>query len=151
MKKILFALAMLPILAFVGCSSDDDNSTKVDFDHNIEWLYGEWRATSVEGVVEEPIDLTDPVMEMIVEPTYITFGTQDVYSSKGILGEGSGKYTTKGITIIATIGEDKISFDMKELSAETAKIEINAEALGLPIIPEGIEEVIVVLTKQKGE
>ena len=37
MKKILFALAMLPLFAFVGCSSDDDNEkTEVYQEYNKE-------------------------------------------------------------------------------------------------------------------
>ena len=61
MKKFLFALAMLPLLAFVGCSSDDEVDTPtVDFDYNIELLYGEWRATSVEIAEGVSIDITEP-------------------------------------------------------------------------------------------
>ena len=46
MKKILLALAIMPLL-FVACSSDDDPST-TDFDYSIDLLYGEWRATNIE-------------------------------------------------------------------------------------------------------
>ena len=35
MKKILFALAMLPLFAFVGCSSDDDNEKTPGNDFDI--------------------------------------------------------------------------------------------------------------------
>ena len=153
MKQIFFALALLPILAFVGCSSDDDdnNTPNVDFDYSIEMLYGEWRATAVEGVGEEAIDLTNPTIEALVAPTYVTFKKEGVYSSKGILGEGAGKYITKGKTITASLGEDKVSFDMTSLAAETAKIELDASALGLPMIPDEIGKVTVVLTKQEKE
>lgn len=146
MKKILFALAMLPILAFVGCSSDDDNSTKVDFDHNIEWLYGEWRATSVEAGPLS-IDLTDPTFEVMVLPTYVIFKKGGMYESEGVLGNGTGKYITKGKTITTSLNDEKISFDVTSLTAKSAKIEINAKALGLPMIPEEIGTVVVVLTK----
>ena len=153
MKKILFALAIVPLLAFVGCSSDDDDNTpKVDFAYNIELLYGEWRATSVEGVGEEAIDLTNPAMEAIVEPTYVTFKKEGIYSSKGILGEGTGIYSTKGKKITTAIGEEKeykISFEMTSLEAKTAKIEINPQDVDFGIeIPKEIKKVTVVLTKQ---
>ena len=152
MKKFLFALAILPLLAVVACSSDDDNTPKVDFDHNIELLYGEWRATSVEGLGEEAIDLTSPVMEALVTPTYVTFAQDGVYSTKGIFGEGAGKFSTKDKTIATSVGEDKMSFEMTSLEAKTAKIELNAQDLdlGLPI-PEEIKTVTVVLTKQVKE
>ncbi|HZJ80391.1 MAG TPA: hypothetical protein VFC69_07445, partial [Dysgonamonadaceae bacterium] len=74
MKKVLFALAILPLLAFVGCSSDDDETPDVsdnDFAHNIELLYGKWRATSVEGVDDDAIDLTQPPFDKIVPATYV--------------------------------------------------------------------------------
>lgn len=61
MKKILFALAIMPLL-IVACSSDDDKSSTTDFDHNIEFLYGEWRATTMNtGTLN--LDLTDPMNE----------------------------------------------------------------------------------------
>ena len=149
MKKILIALAILPLLAFVACSSDDDKTPKIDFDHNIELLYGEWRATSVEGIGEEPLDLTNPEIEALVAPTYVTFAKDGIYSTKGILGEGTGVYTTKDKTIATIVEDTKISFEMTTLSAETAKIELNAQDLDLGIpIPEVIEKVTVVLTKQ---
>ena len=153
MKKILFTLAILPFLAFVGCSSDDDdNNSKVDFGHNIELLYGEWRATSVEGIGEEPLDLTDKLIESLVKPTYVTFEKNGIYSSKGVLGEGTGTYTTKDKTIYTVTGddkEDKISFEMTELESKTAKIKVNPQDIdfGIPI-PEEIGTVTVVLTKQ---
>ena len=128
-----------------------DYTPEVGFNHDIELLYGKWRATSVEGVGEEAIDLTNPVMEAIVPPTYVTFEEEGVYKSEGILGEGTGLYGTKGKKISTFLDDELISFDMTELTTETARIELNAEALGLPMIPEGIETVTVVLTKQAEE
>ena len=149
MKKILFALAMLPLFAFVGCSSDDDDDMTpggADFDYEIGLLYGEWRATGVElGPLS--IDLTDPNYEVMVAPTYITFKEGGVYVSEGILGEGTGKFTTKDKTISTSLGGDEFSFEVKSLDAKIAKIELNAKTLGLSIIPEGLETVIVELTK----
>ncbi|MGV8964042.1 MAG: hypothetical protein ACOH2V_11775 [Candidatus Saccharimonadaceae bacterium] len=151
MKKVLIALAMLPLFAFVGCSNDDDNTPKVDFDHNIELLYGEWRATSVEGIGEVAIDLTNSEIEKLVTPTYVTFKSGGAYSTKGILGEGAGKYTTKDSTIVTALGKDKISFEMTSLAVNTAKIKLNPKDVdfGKLEIPAEIKTVTVVLTKQK--
>lgn len=128
-----------------------DYTPEVGFDHDIELLYGKWRATAVEGVGEEAIDLTSPGMEELVPPTYVTFEQEGVYKSEGILGEGTGVYGTKGKKISTFLDDEFVSFEMTELTAETARIELDAEALGLPIIPEGLETVVVVLTKQDNE
>ena len=65
------------------------------------------------------------------------------------MGDGTGRYAIKEKLIVTALeGEDAVSFEMEELSAETAKIEIDAKTLDLPIIPEGVEDVIVILTKQ---
>ena len=128
-----------------------DYTPVVGFDHDIELLYGKWRATAVEGVGDEAIDLTSPVMEALVPPTYVTFEEEAVYKSDGILGEGTGIYGAKGKKISTFLDDELITFEMTELTAETARIELNAKALGLPMIPEGLETVIVVLTKQDVE
>ena len=148
MKKILFVLTIMPLL-IVACSSDNDNSPKNSFDYNIEMLYGEWRATAIEGVTEDVIDLTDPEVEELVTPTYVTFKKDGTYLSKGILGDGSGKYNTKDKTIITTLGDDKMTFKMTQLEAKSAKIEVNPQDfdLGIPGT-EFYKKVTVVLTKQ---
>ncbi|NLZ95672.1 MAG: hypothetical protein GX921_07615 [Bacteroidales bacterium] len=158
MKKILFALAILPILAFVSCSSDDDDKLDIqepDFAHNIELLYGQWRATGVE-LGELTIDLTgtDEEGELIFVPTYVSFAEDGSFSSEGIIGEATGKYTTKDKTIITDIGEDKedkLSFEMTNLTKETAEIVVDASAFNLDMIPDELGEVTVVLTKQEKE
>ncbi len=162
MRKILIALAVLPLLAFVCCSSDDDdkvNTPEIDFAHNIELLYGEWRATGVE-LGEElgnlVIDLTETNEEgeVIFTPTFVSFAKDGSFSSKGLIGKTTGEYTTKDKTIIAAVGENKehkMSFEMTDLSAETAKIVIDASALDIDMIPEGLGNVTVVLTKQAKE
>ena len=156
MKKILIALAVLPLLAFVSCSSDDDEKVnKPDFEHNIELLYGQWRATGVE-LGELVIDLTgtNEEGEEIFAPTYVSFAENGSFSSSGLIGETAGEYTTKGKTIIAAIGEskeEKMSFEMTALSAETAKIVIDASSLDIDMIPEELGDVTVILTKQENK
>ena len=107
MKKILIALAVLPLLAFVSCSSDDDekiNTPEIDFAHNIELLYGEWRATGVElGEIVIDLTVTNEEGEEIFAPTYVSFAKDGSFSSKGLIGEATGEYTTKDKTIIAAI------------------------------------------------
>lgn len=124
-----------------------DYTPEVGFDHDIELLYGKWRATSVEIEGEEPIDITSPVMEDLVPPTYVTFDNEGVYTSEGIMGEGTGIYGVKGERVSAFLNEEIISFNMTELKAETARINLNAKALELPMIPAELETVVVVLTK----
>lgn len=145
MKKYLFALAILPLL-IVACSSDDDVTSTTDFDHNIQLLYGEWRATSVE-VNGVPIDLTPAKMELLVAPTYLTFGENSTLTSEGILGEGTGTFGTKGKTIYTSVGNTKVSFEMTSLNASTAKIKLDSKLLGLALIPENTGLVTVILTK----
>lgn len=146
MKKFLIVLAILPLL-IVSCSSDDDvTTTTTDFDHNIQLLYGEWRATGVE-VSGVPIDLTPPKMELLVAPTYVAFGEDGSFISTGVLGEGTGTYGTKDKTIYTSIGKDKVNFEMTSLKTTTAKIKLDSKVLGIPIIPENTGMVTVILTK----
>ena len=59
--------------------------------------------------------------------------------------------TTSKKTIVAATGKDnenKITFDIPMLTAETARVEIDPSILNLDIIPEELEMVTVVLTKQ---
>ncbi len=158
MRKILIALAVLPLLAFVSCSNDDDdkvNIPKIDFDHNIELLYGQWRATGVElGELVIDLTVTNEEGELVFTPTYVSFAENGSFSSSGLIGEAIGEYTTKDKTIVAAVGENKehkMSFEMTDLSAETAKIVIDASALDIDMIPEGLGNVTVVLTKQAKE
>lgn len=141
MKKILFALAIMPLL-IVACSSDDDKSSTTDFDHNIEFLYGEWRATTMNtGTLN--LDLTDPMNELTIPQTYVTFNKNGTYESNGMLGENSGNFSTKK-SIVST---KKFNFEVLSLTANTAKIKINAKALGLPEQTVGTGTVTINLTK----
>lgn len=146
MKKILIALAIMPLLIVACSSSDDIDATTTDFDHNIQLLYGEWRATGVDvgGVT---IDLTNIMNELMVTPTYVTFAADGMYTSEGVLGEGTGKYGTKGKTIHTSVGTDRVSFEMTKLNPTTANIRIDSKLLGLSIIPENTGMVTVILTK----
>ncbi len=148
MKKILFALAIMPLFV-MGCSTDDvDELPNNKFDHNIELLYGKWRATAVEIMEGVVIDLTDEEMEKEVPATYVTFEKNNAFSSEGVFGDGQGTYTAKGKEINATMGDEELNFEMTSLAATEAKVILDTKALGLPSIPEEIKKVTVVLTKQ---
>lgn len=158
MRKILIALAVLPLLAFISCSSDDDdkvNTPEIDFGHDIELLYGQWRATSVElGDLIIDLTATNEDGEVVFTPTYVSFAKDGSFSSEGLIGKTTGEYTTKDKTIIAAVGEnneDKMSFEMPLLESETAKIVVDASAFDLEMIPEDLGDVTVILTKQAKE
>lgn len=148
MKKILFALTVLPLL-FFACSSDDEPETpKHEFDYNIEHLYGQWRVSSVE-LDEATIDLTTEEMEALVEPTYLTFTKEDDFSTKGVMGEGKGKFAVKSKTITTSINEEKMSFEVTALDNKSAKAIVNIKDMDfgeLPI-PEELEKVTLGFTK----
>ena len=151
MKKILFALAIMPLLV-MGCSSDDDDKLPaIDFDYSIQMLYGQWRATSVKVTEGFVIDLTNSQVEKEIPPTYVTFEKGGAFTGKGLLGDGKGgdrkgTYTTKDKTI--TLKSDvTLAFEMTSLASKTAEIKVDATAFGIEV-PEGIESVTVVLTKQ---
>lgn len=144
MKKILLAIAIMPLL-LVACSSDDDNSSNTDFDYTIDLLYGEWRATSIESIGTQ--DLTTPINELYAAPTYLKFNKDGTLEGEGLFGEGTGKYSTKGKTIHTSIGKIKKSFDVTSLQATTAKFKLDGKGLGTPLIPENPGVVTVTLEK----
>ena len=144
MKKILLALAILPLL-LVACSSDDDNSSTTDFDYTIDLLYGEWRATSIESIGAQ--DLTTPINELYAAPTYLKFNKDGTLEGEGLFGEGMGKYSTKGKAIHTSIGKIKKSFDVTSLQASTAKFKLDGKGLGTPLIPENPGVVTVTFKK----
>lgn len=143
MKKILLALALMPLF-FVACSSDDNPST-TDFDYSIDLLYGEWRATEIESIGS--IDLTTPLNELYAAPTYLKFNKDGTVEGEGLFGEGTGKYSTKEKAIHTSIGKIKKSFDVVSLQATTAKVKLNAKGLGTPLIPDNAGEITVTLRK----
>lgn len=144
MKKILFAIVLVPLL-FVACSSDDDTPSNTDFDYPLEMLYGEWRATSIESIGSQ--DLTTPINELYAAPTYLKFNKDGTLVGEGLFGEGTGRYSTKGKTIHTSIGKNKKSFNVISLNANSAKAKLDAKGLGTPLIPDNAGVVTVTLTK----
>ncbi|NLA62046.1 MAG: hypothetical protein GX857_02300, partial [Bacteroidales bacterium] len=144
MKKILIAIALMPLF-FVACSSSDDIPSSADFDYNLDLLYGEWRATSVESV--GVLDLTTPINELSAAPTYLKFNKDGTLEGEGLFGEGVGKYSTKEKSIHTSIGGVKKSFEVVSLQSSSAKVRLNAKGLGTPLIPDNAGEVTFTLTK----
>lgn len=147
MKKLLFALAIMPLL-IMACSSDDDIPSSTGFDYSLDMLYGEWRFTGVE-VDGVPIDLTEPKIELHVPPTYLTFNEDGkTLNAEGIFGEGNGKYSTNKKTINIAIGNNRSYFDVTSLGATTAKIKLDAKYLShLPLINNKMGMLTVTLKK----
>lgn len=144
MKKILIALAIIPLF-FAACSSSDDIPSSADFDFNLDLLYGEWRATDVESVGSQ--DLTTPINELYAVPTYLKFNKDGTLEAEGLFGEGNGKYSTKEKAIYTSIGSTKKSFEVVSLQSSTAKLKVNAKGLGTPLIPDNAGVVTFTLTK----
>ncbi|NLZ95673.1 MAG: hypothetical protein GX921_07620 [Bacteroidales bacterium] len=144
MKKILFALAIMPLF-IVGCSSDDIPSSS-DFDYTLDYLYGEWRLVDVQSI-GSPLDLTTPLNELYVPPTYLKFNKDGTLEGEGLFGEGTGRYSTKGEAIHTSIGKMKKSFDVTSLQTSTAKFKVDAKGIDTPLIPEDTKMVTVTLTK----
>jgi|LSQX01.3.fsa_nt_gb hypothetical protein len=144
MKKILIALAIMPLF-FVACSSSDDIPSNADFDYDLDLLYGEWRATDVESVGSQ--DLTTPINELYAAPTYLKFNKDGTVEGEGLFGEGTGKYSTKEKAIHTSIGGVKKSFDVVNLQSSTAKIKVNAKGLGTQLIPDNAGIVTFTFTK----
>ena len=126
-----------------------------NFAYNIKDLYGKWRATTIEGLYDDdPIDLTHPITEKVIEPTYATFEEKGIYSTEGFLGKGRGRYSTKEKTIYTLIKDKKLERNIKlqvsSLNKETARVIIDLDELDLDLDDlENIDKVTVVLTKQK--
>lgn len=146
MKKILFAIALMPLL-FVACSSDDDNKDEPgqDFDYNIELLFGEWRATHIEG--KRAFDLTDPLNELYAAPTYLKFNKDGSLEGEGLFGDGTGRYSANKKSIHTSIGNTRKSLEVHSLEANTAKVKLNAKDLNTSLITD--DEGIVTITFSK--
>lgn len=146
MKKILFAIAFMPLL-FVACSSSDDNDDQPgqDFDYNIEMLFGEWRATHVEG--KRAFNLTDPLNELYAAPTYLKFNRDGSLEGEGLFGDGTGRYSANKKSIHTSIGNTRKSLDVSSLEANTAKVKLNAKELNTALITD--DEGIVTITFTK--
>lgn len=115
MKKILFFMALLPMLILSSCSNDDD-----DFDYPMDAIYGTWDVTDIK-VEGKWYDITTyPYTKYAMS---ISFKSDGSYYGKGYFGNGSGTYTAKGKTIITYInGKEFAVYTVKSLSDKNAEL-----------------------------
>lgn len=144
MKKILIALAIMPLF-FAACSSSDDVPSSGEFNYSIELLYGEWRATEVESIGSQ--DLTTPINELYAAPTYLKFNKDGTLEGEGLFGEGMGRFSTREKTIYTSIGNIKKNFEVVSLQSSKTKVKVNAKGLGTPLIPDNAGVVTFTLEK----
>lgn len=114
MKKILFFMALLPMLILSSCSNDDD------FDYPMDAIYGTWDVTDIK-VEGKWYDITTyPYTKYAMS---ISFKSDGSYYGKGYFGNGSGTYTAKGKTIITYIdGKEFAVYTVKSLSDKNAEL-----------------------------
>lgn len=119
-----------------------------DFDYNIGFLYGKWRAVTLEaeGLDDSPINLVTP----FATPTYLTFEKNGVLVAEGYLGNEAGRYTTEDATIYTLIDKNRLDFEVTALLATTARIKFNPAGIDFGItIPNNVETVTLILNKQQ--
>ena len=123
MRKILFLLAIMPIL-IMSCSKDEVDD--FDFDYDVKLLQGEWRIAEIEVDDGVFIDITTSEAEAIVEPTFVTFYSNGTLTMKGILGNYNGKYTLDGKNIVMyRDGKKFLTGDFESLTASDALVKLN--------------------------
>ena len=115
---------------------------EIDFDYDINSLYGKWRAVSLEGALDKPHDLTNA----LAIPTYLTFEENGVLVAEGYLGNEAGRYTTEDETIYTLIDKNRLDFEVTALLATTARIKFNPAGIDFGItIPNNVETVTLIL------
>ena len=114
MKKYLSIMfvAIVAMVAFSACSSDDDEVKLAD-----DSVVGTWTTTSVE-VNGKWIDVTQfPYTDYAASATFYDDGT---YYGRGALGTGSGTWKKKGYTITTYVdGEVYIIYKVSSLTENT--------------------------------
>ena len=121
MKKFLFLFAAVAVLAFTGCSKDDDE----DFAYGIEDLYGMWDGIAIE-VGGKWDDITGcPFDEFAFSATFRENGSY----SGAYFGTGSGTYEAKGDMIYTYIdGEEFANYQVRSLSNGIAEMTMGGES-----------------------
>ena len=121
MKKLILLSLAVCMLAFAGCSKDDEPK----FDYDLALLYGKWRITHVMQNTGNYLDVTTTVAEQVFNPTYATFNSDGTYSGSGEFGNGSGTYKTAGKTIITYVGgEEYLWYDVLSLTGTNAELKM---------------------------
>lgn len=134
MKKVLFLLAVLPMVLLSACSSDDEDS----FNYPMETLYGTWEGVEIDidGTI---IDLTDWVYSKYRFSA--TFNSDGTYSGSGYFGNGSGTYKANGDMIYTYIdGKEYLRYQVVSMQGNTST---------LIMIMEGSDETLKVKVRKK--
>lgn len=132
MKKIIYLMALIPILALTSCSKDDD-----DFDYPMETLYGIWEGIGI-NIDGSWTDITEyPFTKFAFS---IKFNSDGTYTGRGYFGNGSGTYIAKGKTIITYInGEEYLRYEIQSLLNNVAELSMTVD---------GSSEVIFIKVKK---
>lgn len=134
-KLLLTTIAIISVaVSFIGCEKKEP----LKFDYPIEEIYGKWRITHIKMENGTMVDITNPLVEAKIEPTYAIFKSDGSYYGYGYFGNGSGTYTAQGKTITCYVGGkvylkyDVISFsggqcDLKMYAGGDASIYIRCQ------------------------
>ena len=126
MKKNLLLLAAVLGLSILPSSCKKDEPAPQRFEYAIETLHGTWRITHVESKDGSMFDVTTPIAEKTIQPTYATFNADGTYSGRGYFGEGSGTYKASGKTITCYIdGTEFMKYDVLSLSGNTCELRMS--------------------------
>ena len=116
MKKILFLLAMLPMLVFTACSDDDE----AVFNYPMETLYGTWEGIAID-LKEGKIDLTNWYYSKYRFSA--TLNPNGTYSGSGYFGNGKGTYKATGNTIYTYVGgEEYLRYEIVSIFGDVVTI-----------------------------
>ncbi len=135
MRKVLFLLAMLPMVLLSACSNDDDEDS---FNYPMETLYGTWEGVEIDmdGTI---IDLTHGIYSKYLFSA--TFNSDGTYSGSGYFGNGSGTYKANGDMIYTYINrKEYLRYQVISMQGNTAT---------LIMIMEGSDETLKVKVRKK--
>lgn len=119
MKKLFSLMLLLATFAFILPSCKDDKD-EPDTDIKKEMI-GTWDATAVKFSDSDWVDITSrPSLALS-----ITFKSDNTFSGRGALGNGSGTYTVSGKTIKTYVdGELYATYYVKEVRGNYSELTI---------------------------
>lgn len=123
MKKQLLMLAVTLGLATTYTSCKKDDPKPAAFEYSLGAIHGTWRITHIETKDGKMFDVTTPIAEKNIAPTYATFNADGTYSGRGYFGEGKGTYKASGKTITCYIdGTEFMRYDVLSLDGNTCEL-----------------------------
>jgi hypothetical protein len=136
MKKIivLFAFALISILNFTSCSSEDDSSTSSS-------IVGKWNfskiSTTINGVTSPEMDYDDN--ELGCPKDFVEFKTGGIYTegdysgSTCLLDSSAGTWVQSGSNITITQGTDVFTAEVVSVTSTTLKVKATETDSGVTI------------------